>query len=93
MVGTGIKYFRKREGLTQKKLAHKVGTTQNHIAVIELNKVYPTIDLLKKIAKVLKVPVPVLFWFSIDFKDFKNSTVASIMVPKINDMILYLIKQ
>ena len=93
MVGTGIKYFRTKTGMSQKKFAHKVGTTQSHIAVIEVNKVYPTIDFLKRIAKALKVPVPVLFWFSIDYNDFKNSTVAKVLVPKINDMILYLIKQ
>ena len=58
--GLGRMLKQRREGkhLTQAQLAHKVGVSQTYIAKLESgDKKNPTLDLLKKIAKALGVPV------------------------------------
>ena len=58
--GLGRMLKQRREGkhLTQAQLAHKVGVSQTYIAKLESgDKKNPTLDLLKKIAKALGVPL------------------------------------
>jgi len=53
-----VKALRKQRGLNQTILAKKVGVTQAYIAMLEKGaKVNPTLALLTKLAKALKVPV------------------------------------
>jgi transcriptional regulator with XRE-family HTH domain len=53
-----LKQWREEKHLTQAALAHKVGVSQTYIAKLESgDKKNPTLDLLKKIATHLGVPV------------------------------------
>jgi len=53
-----LKQWREEKHLTQAELAGKVGVSQTYIAKLESgDKKNPTLDLLKKIAKHLGVPV------------------------------------
>jgi len=57
-LGKMLKQRREDKRLTQAELAHKVGVSQGYIAKLESgDKKNPTLDLLKKIAKHLGVPV------------------------------------
>ena len=91
MIGKGIKHFRELNGLSQKKLAVKIKSTQAHLCNIETGKNNPTMDFLEKVSKALKIPIPVLFWFGLTENDFKNKMVAKILKPKIDEMMLHLI--
>ena len=56
--GKMLKQRREEKNLTQAALAEKVGVSQTYIAKLESgDKKNPTLDLLKKIAKHLGVPV------------------------------------
>jgi XRE family transcriptional regulator of biofilm formation len=53
-----LRKLREERGLTQRDLAEKAGTTGAYIAMLETGvKKNPSLDLLKQIAKALKVKV------------------------------------
>ena len=57
-LGRMLRQRRDAKHLTQAALAHKVGVSQAYIAKLESgDKANPTVVLLRKIAKVLGVPV------------------------------------
>lgn len=56
-MGKNIQRQRKARGWTQQMLADKVGTRQVWIAQIETGGHRPSLRMLEKIAKALKVPV------------------------------------
>jgi len=57
-LGKVLKQRREEKGMTQAVLAEKVGVGQTYIAKLESgDKKNPTLDLLKKLAKALGVPV------------------------------------
>jgi transcriptional regulator with XRE-family HTH domain len=57
MLGENIKRIRLSQGLKQTELAGIVFTSQNHISQIELGKVEPSVDLLRRIADALSCRV------------------------------------
>lgn len=53
-----IKTLRQEKGLSQKALAEQVGVTDAYITMLESGKrKNPSLDILKKLAKALGVPV------------------------------------
>jgi transcriptional regulator with XRE-family HTH domain len=92
MIGTGIKYFRKRRKINQDVFAKKMNISQSHVSKIERNACYPDFKSSKKASKILKVPIPVLFWFGMKPEDFPNKDIARVIKPKIDTMILSLLK-
>ena len=57
-LGTMLKQRREQKRLTQTALAGKAGVSQAYIAKLESGeKKNPTLDLVKKLAKALGVPV------------------------------------
>ncbi len=56
-VGMKLKQFRMQSGLTQVAVAKKVRVTQAYIALLEKGKQNPTLDVLERLAKGLKVPL------------------------------------
>ena len=55
LLGNGVRKYRKLAGLTQEKLAEKVELNPVYIGQIERGSKVPTIDVLLRIAKALKV--------------------------------------
>jgi DNA-binding XRE family transcriptional regulator len=55
LLGEGIRKYRKIEGLTQEKLAEKVDLNPVYMGQIERGYKIPTVDVLLRIAKALKV--------------------------------------
>ena len=60
-----LKEFRKKEGFSQAKLAEYCDTATSYIGDIEIGRRFPSIDMIEKIAFVLRIE-PHLF--------FKNNT-------------------
>jgi transcriptional regulator with XRE-family HTH domain len=55
VIGSNIRRYRKKLGLTQEALAAKVYFTSNYIACVERAEEKVSIDGLAKIAKALKI--------------------------------------
>lgn len=60
-LGKKIQKFRKDQGLSQEEFAHKVGISRTHAGHIEQGRKSPSLEVLEKIAKILKVTVKDLF--------------------------------
>jgi transcriptional regulator with XRE-family HTH domain len=50
-----LKKFRKEEGLSQEALAERCDVSPNHIGQIEMGRRFPSIELIERIAAILKV--------------------------------------
>jgi len=50
-----LKKFRKNEGLSQMKLAESCNTATSYIGDIEIGRRFPSIDMIEKIAHVLRI--------------------------------------
>ncbi len=78
-----MKFYRKKEGLSQAKLAEKAGTAANYIALIEVGKNFPSLPMLEKIAMALNVDALDLFdrnCFSlIDKKRLQEKLISSLV--------------
>jgi transcriptional regulator with XRE-family HTH domain len=60
-VGVKVKALRSRNGFSQKELAEMVGVTPSTISQIESSAIYPSLPVLFKIAKTLKVDISSFF--------------------------------
>jgi transcriptional regulator with XRE-family HTH domain len=56
-LGKVIRKHRKAAGLTQEQLAERSDSHWTYISEIETNKVNPSIDVLRRIARGLRVPL------------------------------------
>ncbi len=57
-IGKMLRRIREQKGLTQVQLAEKAQVTQPYIAKLETGvRVNPSIELLQRLAKALRVPV------------------------------------
>jgi transcriptional regulator with XRE-family HTH domain len=61
LLAANMKTYRKRLGLSQTKLAEKIETASNYIAMIETGKRFPTPQMIERIALALEVDTPELF--------------------------------
>ncbi len=56
-----LKFYRKRAGLTQEKLAEKIGMSTSYIGDMEARERFPSAETIDKIASALDLPVSTLF--------------------------------
>jgi transcriptional regulator with XRE-family HTH domain len=68
-LGTSISELRKARNIKQNELAGLCNITQAYLSLIENNKKEPNLSILKEIASKLNVPLPVIFFLSIDKSD------------------------
>lgn len=54
-LGRKVQKFRKQSGLTQEQLAEKVGVSRAYMGYIEQGRNAPSLEVLEKISKSLKV--------------------------------------
>jgi len=88
-LGNTIKELREVRGLKQKELAEKSKITQSYLSLIEKNKKEPTLAILKIISETLEVPLPVIFFLSINEKDFpeRKKEAFEMLRPLIKNLI------
>lgn len=68
-----IKEFRKKNGLSIKKLSELTGISRSYLYNLENNKKFSvTLDKLYKIAKVLNVNIKDLFYTTLDLEDLRK---------------------
>lgn len=68
-LGNVIKKMRKQKKQTQSELAILCGITQTYLSQIESNLKEPNLATLKKISENLDIPLPILFFLSLDESD------------------------
>ena len=88
-IGKVIKSIRKDKGLNQIELATNVEITQAYLSLIEKNKKEPNLSTLKKISNELDVPLPILFFLSLDEEDIpeKKKEAFNMIFPSVNSFI------
>lgn len=70
-LGNRIRELRKARGVSQLELAYDMDMSMNTISGIELGKISPKIDTLKKIAEKLRINITEIFEFSISYPQDK----------------------
>ena len=60
--GTNIKYYRKKQHLTQEQLAEKLGITTKHLSTIETGTHFVSAELLEKLTQQFLVSASTLFY-------------------------------
>jgi XRE family transcriptional regulator, regulator of sulfur utilization len=68
-IGTTITSLRKSKSITQGDLAKDSNITQAYLSQIENNKKEPNLSTLKDISTSLGVPLPVIFFMSLEQSD------------------------
>ncbi|MDR0450300.1 MAG: helix-turn-helix domain-containing protein [Treponema sp.] len=61
LLALNMKIYRNELGLSQSRLADKVNTASNYIALIETGKKFPSTRMLERIAEALDVDTTALF--------------------------------
>lgn len=72
-LGITIKNIRKQKGQTQTEFASACGITQTYLSQIESNQREPNLSTLKLISNGLNVPLPILFFLSLDKEDVQQN--------------------
>ena len=70
-LGARIKALRKQQGWSQEQLAERVGISTQYVSNIERGKENPTLDLLLRLAEVLRVAPVDIFDFEAEGLDRK----------------------
>ena len=77
VLAVNMKLHRKKLGLSQAKLAELTDVSDNHIALIETGKRFPSLSMLELLAKALKIDVLELFSIEpIKLSEKKNIKIA-----------------
>ena len=61
VLASNMKFYRKKLGITQAKLAEKANITENYIAMVETGRRFPSVNMLERIAKALQKDTVELF--------------------------------
>lgn len=68
-LGAVIKDIRKQKRQTQTEFASNCGITQTYLSQIENNSKEPNLSTLKEISNNLDIPLPILFFLSLNEDD------------------------
>lgn len=60
MIGTNIKYFRKKQGLTQTELGLMIGVGKSNISMYESGDRLPPLDVVSRLAQVFHIDIDTL---------------------------------
>jgi XRE family transcriptional regulator, regulator of sulfur utilization len=88
-LGITIKTIRQQKGIRQISLAEQCNITQTYLSQLENNVKEPNISTLRTISEKLGLPLPILFFLSLDTEDIKpeKRNAYSHLAPSIKAMI------
>ncbi len=72
-IGNAIKDLRQQRGFKQNQFADLCDLSQSYLSLIEKGNKEPTFTILKRIANILEIPMPVLVFYSIDISDINEN--------------------
>lgn len=76
-LGDTIHRLRKQKGVAQIELAKMAGITQAYLSGIENNKREPNLSTLKKLSETLDIPLPIIFFLSLDENDIPERKIEA----------------
>jgi transcriptional regulator with XRE-family HTH domain len=86
VLAVNMKKYRKILGISQEKLAEKMDTAPNYIAMIEVGRKFPSAGMLERIALALNVDTPELFTTNtVTFMTNSNKTVERLYQEVLSD--------
>ncbi len=88
-LGSIIKKRRKQKRYTQSELAELCGITQTYLSQIENNSKEPNLSTIKVIANHLDVPLPILFFLSLNDDDVspEKRDAFKMISPSVNSLV------
>jgi XRE family transcriptional regulator, regulator of sulfur utilization len=88
-LGATIKKIRQQKGIRQNSLAELSGITPTYLSQIESNQKEPNLSTLRAISEQLGMPLPILFFLSLDTQDVKpeKQIAYNHLAPSIKAMI------
>jgi len=88
-LGKIIKNYRKAKKLTQEEFASLCGITQTYLSQIESNSKEPNLSTLKEISSQLEIPLPILFFLSLNDEDLnpEKKELFLSLSPKIKNLV------
>ena len=88
-LGNTIKNLRQKQGIKQNALAKSCNISQTYLSQIENNVKEPNISVLKNIANKIGVPLPIIFFLSMEVQDIKPEKREAYkhLAPSINSML------
>lgn len=88
-LGYTINSIRKQKGIRQGELANMIGLTQTYLSQIENNKRDPNLATLKKISEALAMPLPIIFFLSLDESDIpdRKKVAFKLIGPSVKSML------
>jgi transcriptional regulator with XRE-family HTH domain len=72
-LGATIKDLRTKSGIKQFELAEKCNISTTYMSQIESNTKEPNMSVLKQISDCLNVPLPILFYLSLEEDDIASN--------------------
>lgn len=72
-ISKALKELRKQTVFTQKEFADKLGITQTYLSLLESGKKTPSMDLVQVYSQLMKMPLAVILWRSVNEKDVHPS--------------------
>jgi len=86
-LSNNMKWYRKKNGFSQEKLAERASITANYIALIETGKSFPSLSTINKIAKGLNIESIELFdRRSLNYPE--KEKVTKILLERIKETVL-----
>lgn len=87
MIGKTIKFLRVAKGLKQSDLAERVKVSTNYISLIENDKREPSLTFLRELARILDIPVGLLF-LELDMSKKEVSPQERDLLMKMRDLMI-----
>ena len=93
VLASNMKFYRKKLGITQAKLAEKANITENYIAMVETGKRFPSVKMLERIARALQKDTVELFSLKQDhfikkraLKSTILTDIEAILIARLNEL-------
>lgn len=88
-IGEVIKNSRKSKGYKQGEFSQLCDISQTYLSLIESNRKEPNMATLKVISDNLNMPLPIMFFLSLDESDVpkRKKQVFKILEPSIKEMV------
>jgi len=88
-LGSIIRSIRRQKGLTQNELASMCEITQTYLSQIESNSKEPNLSTLKIIGENLNIPIPILFFLSMNDDDVlpEKRAAYKIVSPSVKSLV------
>ena len=80
LLGSNIKYYRVKLGLSQAKLAEMAGMATNYLGLLEIGKKFPSAEMIERIAAALEKDSADLFAITPIQQDWKEAILSKMNI-------------